>query len=84
MNLKKRNMVLLALTGALAVPTTLQLLGEAESFVDMSRIPLLFDGFTSDNVGSVAIGTPKKEQPAPNPQAPTFSAFQAATASATC
>ena len=70
MNLKKRNMVLLALTGALAVPTTLQLLGEAESFVDMSRIPLLFDGFTSDNVGSVAIGTPKKEQPAPNPQAP--------------
>ncbi len=70
MNFRKTNLVLLVLAGALAVPVTLQLLSEAESFVDMSRIPLLFDGFTQDNVGSIAIGTPKKEQPAPNPQAP--------------
>lgn len=70
MNLVKTNIVLLVVAGVLAVPTTVQLLGEAETFVDMSRIPLLFDGFTVENVGSVVLGTPKKEQPAPNPQAP--------------
>ncbi|MBM4063591.1 MAG: DUF4340 domain-containing protein [Planctomycetes bacterium] len=69
MNLQKLNVVLLVVAGALAVPTTVQLLADAESFVDTSRIPLLFDGFTPENVGAVVIGTPKKEQPAPNPQA---------------
>jgi hypothetical protein len=70
MNLAKMNVVLLVAAVALAVPTALQLRSDAETFVDMSSIPLLFDGFTSDNVGSVILGTPKKEQPAPNPQAP--------------
>lgn len=70
MNLAKANLVLLVAAVGLAVPTTLQLFADAETFVDLNRIPLLFDGFTAENVGSIAIGTPKKEQPAPNPQAP--------------
>ena len=70
MNLAKSNVVLLVAVVALAVPTWLQLRSEAESFVDFARVPLLFDGFTADNVGFVAIGTPKKEQPPANPQTP--------------
>ncbi|MCA8976981.1 MAG: hypothetical protein KDC98_19815 [Planctomycetes bacterium] len=70
MNLKKSNIALLIAAAALAVPTTIQLASEAESFVDYSRIPLMFDGFTDDNVGFVAIGKPKAEQPKPNPQTP--------------
>ncbi|MCC7064343.1 MAG: DUF4340 domain-containing protein [Planctomycetes bacterium] len=70
MNLAKMNVVLLVVAVALAVPTALQLRSDAETFVDLSRIPLLFDGFTADNVGAITIGTPKKEQPAPNPAAP--------------
>jgi hypothetical protein len=70
MNLAQRNVALLAAAVALAVPTTLQLLADAESFVDINRIPLLFDGFTAENCGSIAIGQPKKEQPPPNPQNP--------------
>jgi hypothetical protein len=68
MNLKKRNVVLLVVAAALAVPTTLQLRSDAESFVDLAAIPLLFDGFTADNVGTILLGKPKKDQPPPNPQ----------------
>lgn len=70
MNLAKWNVVLLVAAVGLAVPTSVQLFADAESFVDVSRIPLLFDGFTAENVGSVALGTPKKEQPPANPQNP--------------
>ena len=79
MNLAKMNVVLLVAAVALAVPTALQLRSDAETFVDMSSIPLLFDGFTSDNVGSVILGTPKKEQPAANPQAPNTSSAVSGT-----
>jgi len=71
MNLAKSNLVLLVAVVVLAVPTVLQRLSDAESFVDYARVPLLFDGFTADNVGFVAIGQPKKEQPPANPQTPT-------------
>jgi len=72
MNLAKSNVALLIAVVVLAVPTILQLRSEAESFVDLSRVPLLFDGFTPDNVGFIALGQPKKEQaPVPaNPQTP--------------
>src|SRR5688572_12190567 len=70
MNFAKSNVVLLVAAAVLAVPTILQLRSEAESFVDYSRVPLMFDGFTPDNVGFVAIGQPKKEQPPANPQTP--------------
>lgn len=70
MNLVKSNLVLLSVTGVLGVFTTLQLWSESESFVDYSRIPLMFDGFTEDNVGFVTIGKPKEQQPDPNPATP--------------
>ncbi len=70
MNLAKRNVVLAVLALALAVPTTLQLRRDADTFVDLGSVPLLFDGFTADNVGFVALGQPKQEQPAPDPNNP--------------
>ncbi|MBL8729915.1 MAG: DUF4340 domain-containing protein [Planctomycetes bacterium] len=70
MNLAKSNVVLLVAAVVLAVPTWLQLRSEAEVFTDISRIPLLFDGFTPDNVGQVLLGKPKAEQPPPDPQNP--------------
>lgn len=73
MNLTTRNVVLAALAGVLAVPTFLQLRRDADTFVDLATAPLLFDGFTADNVTQLILGQPKKEQPAPdpnNPQAP--------------
>jgi hypothetical protein len=70
MNLAKPNVILLAAAVLLAVPTWLQLSSDAESFKDIARIPLLFDGFTSDNVGQILIGQPKKEQPPPDPKQP--------------
>lgn len=70
MNLAKSNVVLLVAALVLAVPTAVQVSREAESFVDYARIPLLFDGFSTDNVGFVALGQPKKEQPPANPQTP--------------
>jgi hypothetical protein len=73
MNLAQRNVLLAALAAALAIPTFLQLRRDAETFVDVGSVPLLFDGFTADNVMFVTIGLPKKEQPPPdanNPQAP--------------
>ncbi|HZN39313.1 MAG TPA: DUF4340 domain-containing protein [Planctomycetota bacterium] len=70
MNLAKQNLVLGIAAILLAVPTWLQLTSEAESFKDIARIPLLFDGFTSDNVGQILLGQPKKEQPPPDPQNP--------------
>ena len=42
MNLAKMNVVLLVAAVALAVPTALQLRSDAETFVDMGSIPLLF------------------------------------------
>jgi hypothetical protein len=70
MNLAKSNVVLLVAAVALAVPTWLQLRSEVEVFTDISRIPLLFDGFTVDNVGQVLLAKPKAEQPPPDPQNP--------------
>lgn len=70
MNLAKSNVVLLVAAVALAVPTWLQLRREAEVFTDVAAIPLLFDGFTADNAGSVLLAQPKKEQPPPDPQHP--------------
>ncbi len=54
----------------LAVPTVLQLQREVEVFTDPSRVPLLFDGFTADNVGQLLLAQPKAEQPPPDPQQP--------------
>lgn len=65
MSLNKSNIALGVLCAALAVPTFLQLQSESETFVDVARIPLMFDGFTADNVGSVVLGKPKNDQPAP-------------------
>ena len=73
MNLAQRNVLLAALAAALAIPTFLQLRHDAETFVDLASVPLLFDGFTADNVMFVTLAQPKKEQPQPdpaNPQAP--------------
>jgi hypothetical protein len=70
MSFTRRNAVLAVLAGALAVPTFLQWRADAETFVDVGAIPLLFDGFTSDNVGFVMLSQPKKEQPAPDASKP--------------
>src|SRR5262245_53132315 len=70
MNLARQNAIVLAAAVLLAVPTWLQLSSDAESFKDIAQIPLLFDGFTSDNVGHIYIGQPKKEQPPPDPRQP--------------
>jgi len=70
MHLAKSNVVLLVAAVVLAVPTSLQLRSEAEVFTDISRIPLLFDGFTESNVGQVLLAQPKKEQPPVDPQNP--------------
>lgn len=73
MNLAQRNVLLAALAAALAIPTVLQLRRDADTFVDVGSVPLLFDGFTADNVMYVTLAQPKKEQPQPdpnNPQAP--------------
>ena len=70
MNLSKQNIVLFVAAAVLAVPTWLQRSREAETFTDVGRIPLLFDGFTSDNVGQVLLAQPKKEQPPADPQNP--------------
>ncbi|MFO1077767.1 MAG: DUF4340 domain-containing protein [Planctomycetota bacterium] len=70
MNLTKANIVLLVAAAALAIPTGMQVAGDAESFVDYERVPLLFDGFTADNVGFVQMSIPKKEQPPVDPQKP--------------
>ena len=56
MNLSKQNLALLVAAAVLAVPTVLQLRKETEIFKDIATIPLLFDGFTSDNVGQVLMG----------------------------
>ena len=70
MNLKRRNLVLAVLAAGLAVPTALQLRADAETFVDISRVPLLFDGFTSDNLGSLRLRQPKAEPPPVDPANP--------------
>ncbi|MEO6595511.1 MAG: DUF4340 domain-containing protein [Planctomycetota bacterium] len=70
MNLSKQNVALLVVAVALAVPTFLQLRGEAEIFKDIATIPLLFDGFSSDNTGQILMGKPKAEQPPADPQNP--------------
>lgn len=64
MNMTNRNAVLGVLVLVLAVPTFLQLSAEADTFVDLERIPLMFRGFTSDNVGSIVLALPKEDQPA--------------------
>lgn len=63
MNMMSRNAVLGVVCLVLAVPTFVQLNADADTFVDLERIPLMFRGFTSDNVGSVLLAQPKEEQP---------------------
>jgi hypothetical protein len=70
MNLVQRNVVLGALAAVLAIPTILQLRRDAETFVDVGRVPLLFDGFNADNVMLITLGQPKKDQPAPEANQP--------------
>lgn len=70
MNLAKTNLVLGALAAVLAVPTFLQYRRDAETFVDVSRVPLLFDGFNADNVQVITLGLPKKDQPPSDPNQP--------------
>ncbi|MCA8967389.1 MAG: DUF4340 domain-containing protein [Planctomycetes bacterium] len=67
MNLSRANLILLVAAVALAVPTWLQLQRDGGAFTDVADIPLMFDGFTSDNVGSVLLAQPKAEQPQPDP-----------------
>jgi len=73
MSLIKSNVILAAAVAALAIPTALQLHSEAESFVDVGRVPLMFEGFTADNVGSVVLGAPQEA----SPQQPAGAAKQA-------
>ena len=80
MSLNKSNLVLAVACAALAVPTYLQLRSEAEIFVDVSRIPLMFDGFTADNVGSVLLGAPKPQQGSEQPDRPAPGGQQQAVA----
>ncbi len=70
MNLAKSNVVLAVLAVVLAVPTTIQIFADAETFVDTGSIPTMFDGFSSDNVGLIALAMPAKEQPKPDPNQP--------------
>jgi hypothetical protein len=70
MNLARQNVVLLVAAAVLAVPTWMQLAREGDAFTDFATIPLLFDGFTADNVGTILLGRPKAEQPPPDPQRP--------------
>jgi hypothetical protein len=65
MNWMSRNVVLLVLALVLAVPTGLQLAADSDTFVDVGRIPLMFQGFTSDNAGAVLLALPKAEQSEP-------------------
>ena len=69
MNLMSRNLVLGVLALVLAIPTGMQLYADADTFVDVGRIPLMFQGFTSDNAGAVLIAEPTLEQ-APPPANP--------------
>jgi hypothetical protein len=65
MNMTSRNAVLGVICLLLAVPTFMQLNADADTFVDLDRVPLMFRGFTSENVGSILLALPKDEQPAP-------------------
>ena len=66
MNLTSRNLLLTVLALILAVPTVWQLTADADTFVDVARIPLMFKGFTSDNAGAVLLALPRAEQPEPS------------------
>ncbi|MGE3174508.1 MAG: DUF4340 domain-containing protein [Planctomycetota bacterium] len=71
MNLTKANLVLVAAAAVLAVPTWITLQRDRETFVDVSQVPKLFEGFTPDLVYSVVLAKPKpeSEQPAAAPGA---------------
>ncbi|MBL8752213.1 MAG: DUF4340 domain-containing protein [Planctomycetes bacterium] len=70
MNLSKSNVVLAVLAAVLAIPTTMQLSADAETFVDVGAIPTMFDGFSSDNVGLISLAVPAKDQPKSDPNQP--------------
>lgn len=72
MNLAKANVILAAAAVVLAIPTFLTLRSDASMFKALDEVPKLFPGFTPENVGAVAIGVPKPDQPKPaaNPQNP--------------
>ncbi len=67
MNLTRANLILLVTAAVLVVPTWLQLQRDGGAFTDIADIPLMFDGFTSDNVGTVLLAQPKADQPQPDP-----------------
>lgn len=69
MNLTKANFVLAVAAAVLAVPTWLTIRSEATTFVDVAAVPRLFEGFTPDLVAALLLAEPKKEQPAPPPNA---------------
>ena len=68
MNLTKSNVVLAVLAVGLAVPTFLQLQKDRATFVDVARVPLLFDGryqkFTLRPSVSDSVGKPGGHGPA--------------------
>lgn len=68
MNLNRSNAILAVAALALAVPTWLTMRAELETFVDMTQVPKLFEGFTPDNVVAVALRKPKDPQPVVPPQ----------------
>lgn len=70
MNLTKSNVILAIAAAVLAVPTYLQLQRDAGSFVDLADVPLMFDGFTAENVGSLVMLSPKAEQTKADPARP--------------
>lgn len=70
MNLTKSNVILAIAAAVLAVPTYLQLQRDAGTFVDLADVPLMFDGFTAENVGSLVLLAPKAEQPKTDPARP--------------
>jgi hypothetical protein len=66
-NLSRANTFLAVAAVVLAVPTWLTIRSEATTFVDVAHVPRLFEGFDPEQVATVVLGAPQKEQPAPPP-----------------
>ncbi len=63
MNLVKANLILGGVAVALLVPTLMTLASERELYKDIAGVPLMFDGYSTDNVAALVLATPKEEQP---------------------
>lgn len=70
MNLRKANVWLAGSAALLAVPTLCQLSRDGGTTIDVGAMPLMFDGFTAENVGRVLVRRPKAEQPKLDPTRP--------------